>query len=160
MTTTPSSSGLPVDPTRDPLFAEVDDLRAEVERVRLAGLDALLQAEKERRAEVERVRGALRDAYGKLWNQAEADHARADAAETKVRAVEALHVRVLVNWPGDYRCGVCCDGNGENLAWPCPTSAALADMPSAVTPPAEPCPYETRYALHSNGMKCCDEDGA
>jgi hypothetical protein len=23
---------------------------------------------------------------------------------------------------------------------------------------AEPCLYETRYALHSNGMKCCDED--
>jgi hypothetical protein len=32
--------------------------------------------------------------------------------------------------------------------------------PAVVTPPAEPCPYETRYALHSNGMKCCDEDGA
>jgi hypothetical protein len=41
-------------------------------------------------------------------------------------------------------------------------SAFLAGFAAAreATPPAEPCPYETRYALHSNGMKCCDEDGA
>jgi hypothetical protein len=41
-------------------------------------------------------------------------------------------------------------------------SAFLAGFAAAreATPPAEPCPYETRYALHSNGMKCCDEGGA
>jgi hypothetical protein len=38
--------------------------------------------------------------------------------------------------------------------------ARLAAIRDRATPPPEPCPYETRYALHSNGMKCCDEDGA
>jgi membrane protein involved in colicin uptake len=66
---------------------------AEVERVRLAGLDALLQAEKERRAEVERLRGkwqsteALCDVFEKAaleWQE------RAEVAEKQVAEVHEM----------------------------------------------------------------------
>jgi hypothetical protein len=138
--------------------AEVERLREDAEQLRDAygmAFDRAADAE----AEVERVRGVLRDAYGKLWNQAEADHARADAAETKVRAVEALADRVP---PPDF-----VRADGTEVRDGCrghidvrDLRTALAVVPPGVTPPDEPCPYEVRYALHSNGMKCCDEDGA
>jgi hypothetical protein len=139
---TPSSPQPPKNPTRDPLWAEVDDLRAEVARLRVACTefeDAYVGEHEDRvkaEAEVERVRGVLRDAYGKLWNQAEADHARADAAETKVRAVEALADRVP---PPDF-----VRADGTEVRDGCrghidvrDLRTALAVVPPGVTPPAE-----------------------
>jgi hypothetical protein len=161
-------------------MSEIDDLRAEVARLRVACTefeDAYVGEHEDRvaaEAEVERLREdaeQLRDAYGMAFD-------RAADAEAKVRAVEARA------WDEGYRFGRLMQFDADwqdKPKWPThnsrqslvsnldraagsnhdnPYRTALADVPAEVTPPAEPCPYETRYALHSNGMKCCDEDGA
>jgi Tfp pilus assembly protein PilW len=119
--------------------SETEQLRKKADNQRRFYQQEIVRREKAE-AEVERLLDQPSN-YGDGWKLVQSLRRRAAAAEAKVRAVEAL---------ADL---------GTRYVQTSLLRTAL-DLPTEVTPPAEPCPYETRYALHSNGMKCCDEDGA